>query len=276
MQETQEMRVRSLGQEDPLQESMATHSSILAGESPKTEEPGGLQFTVTKSGTQLKWLHSTNSWRAINHPWASLVVQSVKSLPAMQETQVRSLGQEDPLEKWMATHSSILTWKIPWTEEPDGLQSIGSQRVEHNWVTNTNNPYLLGIKSNAEFLEASQGPTLQAGSSKSSTLCLAMLTLLCITCQFWSIRHKKKSVGDFLSRKLRDLHKEKKKKAFLSIIFTFSVLGCWIKIKYPELRHQSCNSKGTNMKIKIQHSMTKKRRGGVPGFLKVSATEQLN
>ena len=214
MQETQEMRVRSLGQEDPLQESMATHSSILAGESPKTEEPGGLQFTVTKSGTQLKWLHSTNSWRAINHPWASLVVQSVKSLPAMQETQVRSLGQEDPLEKWMATHSSILTWKIPWTEEPDGLQSIGSQRVEHNWVTNTNNPYLLGIRSNAEFLEASQGPTLQAGSSKSSTLCLAMLTLLCITCQFWSIRHKKKSVGDFLSGKLRDLHKGKKKKPF--------------------------------------------------------------
>ena len=54
MQETQEMSVRSLGQEDPLEESMATHSSILAGESPKTEEPGGLQFTVTKSGTQLK------------------------------------------------------------------------------------------------------------------------------------------------------------------------------------------------------------------------------
>ena len=179
----------------------------------------------------------------------------------MQETQVRSLGQEDPLEKRMATHSSILTWKIPWTEEPDGLQSIGSQRVEHNWVTNTNNPYLLGIRSNTEFSEASQGPTLQAGSSKSSTLCLAMLTLFCITCQFWSMRHQKKSVGDFLSGKLRDLHKEKKKKkAFLSIIFTFSVLGCWIKIKYPELRHQSCNSKGTNMKIKIQHSMTK--RGG--------------
>ena len=60
------------------------------------------------------------------------MVQSVKSLPAMQETQVRSLGQEDPLKKGMGTHSSILAWKIPWTEEPDGLQSIGSQRVEHN------------------------------------------------------------------------------------------------------------------------------------------------
>ena len=53
----------------------------------------------------------------------------VKNLPAMQETQVQSLGQVDPLEKEMATHSSILAWKTPWTEEPDGLQSMGSQRV---------------------------------------------------------------------------------------------------------------------------------------------------
>ena len=65
-----------------------------------------------------------------------LVVQSVKNLPVVQETQVWSLGQEDPLEKEMATHSSILTWKIPWTEEPGGLQSMGSQRVRHDWVTN--------------------------------------------------------------------------------------------------------------------------------------------
>ena len=62
----------------------------------------------------------------------SLVAQMVKNLPAMQETWVRSLGQEDPLEKEMATHSSILVWKIPWTEEPDGLQSMGSQRVRYN------------------------------------------------------------------------------------------------------------------------------------------------
>ena len=52
----------------------------------------------------------------------------VKNPPAMQETQVRSLGQEDPLEKGMATHSSILSWRIPWTEEPGGLQSMGSQK----------------------------------------------------------------------------------------------------------------------------------------------------
>ena len=58
--------------------------------------------------------------------------QTVKNLPAMQETQVRSLGWEDPLEKEMATHSSILAWRIPWTEEPGGLQPIGSQRVGHD------------------------------------------------------------------------------------------------------------------------------------------------
>ena len=56
----------------------------------------------------------------------------VKNLPAMQETQVRSLGWEDPLEKRMATYSSILAWRVPWTEEPGGLQSIGFQRVGHD------------------------------------------------------------------------------------------------------------------------------------------------
>ena len=63
---------------------------------------------------------------------ASLVAQMVKRLPAMQETWVRSLGQEDPLEKEMATHSSILAWRIPWIVEPGRLQSMGSQRVGHN------------------------------------------------------------------------------------------------------------------------------------------------
>ena len=65
-------------------------------------------------------------------PWTSLVAQMVKRLPTMQETQVQSLGWEDPLEKEMATHSSILAWKIPWTEEPGGLQSIRSERVGHD------------------------------------------------------------------------------------------------------------------------------------------------
>ena len=88
-------------------------------------------------------------WEQIARPWqrwgcwvpefwwdfdqASLVAQRLKDLPPMQETQVRSLGQEDPLEKEMATHSSILAWRIPWTEELGRLQSTGSQRVGHDW-----------------------------------------------------------------------------------------------------------------------------------------------
>ena len=63
------------------------------------------------------------------------VAQLLKNLPSMKETWVRSLGWEDPLEKEMATHSSILAWRIPWMEEPGGLQSTGSQRVGHDWAT---------------------------------------------------------------------------------------------------------------------------------------------
>ena len=66
---------------------------------------------------------------------ASLVAQRLKHLPAMQETWVQSLGWEDPLEKEMATHSSILARRIPWMEEPGGLESTGLQRVGHDWVT---------------------------------------------------------------------------------------------------------------------------------------------
>ena len=65
----------------------------------------------------------------------SLVAQTVKPLSTMWETQVRSLGWEDPLEKQMATHSRTIAWKIPWTEEPCRLQSTGSQRVGHDLVT---------------------------------------------------------------------------------------------------------------------------------------------
>ena len=71
---------------------------------------------------------------------ASLVFQMVKNLPTMQKTQVLFLGWVDPLEKRMASYSSILAWRISWTEEPGGQQSRGSQRVRHNWVTNTLSP----------------------------------------------------------------------------------------------------------------------------------------
>ena len=68
---------------------------------------------------------------------ATLVYQTVKNWPAMQETWAGSLVWEDPLEESMATHSSILAWRIQWTEEPGGLQSMGSQRVSHNWANNS-------------------------------------------------------------------------------------------------------------------------------------------
>ena len=66
-----------------------------------------------------------------------MVAQTVKNLPAMQETCVQTLSREDLLEKGMATHSNILAWRIPWTEEPDGLQFMESQRVGRDWTTNT-------------------------------------------------------------------------------------------------------------------------------------------
>ena len=70
-------------------------------------------------------------------PRASLVAQMVKNLPRMRETQVWSLDLELTLEKGMATHSNILAWRIPWSEEPRGLQSTGSKKVRHDWVTDT-------------------------------------------------------------------------------------------------------------------------------------------
>ena len=84
--------------------------------------PPGLQ----KRTLLLKNLNS------VGELWASLVAQTVKNLPSMQETWVRSLGWEDPLEKGMATHSSVLTWRLPWTVGPGGLQSMGWQRVRHD------------------------------------------------------------------------------------------------------------------------------------------------
>ena len=71
-------------------------------------------------------------WALLVHFRASLVAQRLKPLPSMRETWVRSLGWQDPLEKEMATHSSILAWRIPWMEEPGGLQSTGLQIVGHN------------------------------------------------------------------------------------------------------------------------------------------------
>ena len=96
-----------------------------------------------KRGWQrMKWLNNITDSMDVNLSilWeiveaTSLVAQRLKHLPGMRETRVRSLGREDPLEKEMANHSSTLPWKIPWREEPGRLQSVGSQRVGHDWAT---------------------------------------------------------------------------------------------------------------------------------------------
>ena len=127
----QETSVRFLGQEDPLEQGYDTHSSILGfpcGSADKESTynlgdlgsiPGSGRFPGEGIGYPLQY------------SWASLVAQTVSNPPAMGETWIRSLGWEDPLEEGMATHSNILTWRIPWTEEASGLQSMGSQRDRH-------------------------------------------------------------------------------------------------------------------------------------------------
>ena len=105
-----------------LEEEMATHSSILAWKIPC---PVGYSLWVSKGKT---WLSDSHVWRYLR---ASLGAQMVKNPPAMQETWVRSLGWEDPLEKGMPTHSSILAWRIPWTEEP-GSYRAWHRRVRHD------------------------------------------------------------------------------------------------------------------------------------------------
>ena len=99
--------------------------------------------------------------------WASLVAQRLKYLPAMRETWVWTLGWKDPLEKDVATHSSILAWRIPWTEEPCGLKSTGSQRVGHDWATSLSLSFRgVGWRGGREALEEGY-------------LCLFMANLLC-------------------------------------------------------------------------------------------------
>ena len=80
----------------------------------------------------------------VSADWASLVAQTINNLPAMQETWDWSLGREDPLEEGMPPTPSTLVWRIPWTEEPVGLQSVGSQRVGHDWVTKHNDTTTTG------------------------------------------------------------------------------------------------------------------------------------
>ena len=112
------------------QEILGSIPSEIGLHDPKPLPPDHIVIICLNLWSSL-WLNHRSSLNL----WVSLVAQSVKGLPTMQETQVQSLGQENPLEKEMATHSSTLAWKIPWTEEPHRLQCMGLQRVWHNWVT---------------------------------------------------------------------------------------------------------------------------------------------
>ena len=96
---------------------------------------------------------------------ASLVAQTVKYLSIMWETRVRSLGWEDPLEKEMAAHSSTPAWKIPWIEEPGGLQAMGSQRVRHDWVTPPPPP-----KCCTQYVSKSERPSSGPRTGKGQSL----------------------------------------------------------------------------------------------------------
>ena len=87
------------------------------------EDPGSISGSGRSAGEGMGY--------PLQYSWASLVAQVIKNPPATWETWVRSLGQEDPLEKGMATQSNLLAWRTPWTEEPGRLQSLGSQRVKH-------------------------------------------------------------------------------------------------------------------------------------------------
>ena len=122
------------------------------------------------------------------------MAQRVKNLPAVRETWVRSLGGEDPLEKEIATYPSILAWEIPWTEEPGGLQFMQSQRVGHDWGTNTH----IYIGNTFKALKSPRN----FSTSPRSTLTLYdevfgvdgiflvdMLTLLLVSCSVWGEIH---------------------------------------------------------------------------------------
>ena len=101
-----------------------------------TDESLNLKTDQQELFERIIWEHQTKRTTSYpGRPWASLIAQLEKNLPAMQETQVQFLGWEDLLEKEMATHSSIPAWRIPWTEVPDRLQSMGSQRVGHDFKT---------------------------------------------------------------------------------------------------------------------------------------------
>ena len=110
------------------------HVRAVLSPLPQSVSDRRLHHSIQNCGLRVSSERSALAWSlaSVSQYGASLVAQMVKNPPAMRETWVRFLGWKDPLEEGMATHCSILAWRIPWTEEPGGLQSMGSQRVGHN------------------------------------------------------------------------------------------------------------------------------------------------
>ena len=117
----------------------------------------------------------------LKREWASLVAQSIKSLPAVWETQVQSLDWEDPLEKEMANCSTVPAWKIPWTEEPGGLQSMGPQELDTTHQNRNNNGDKLGYMKQlicfVIFRKLSAGPVIVLSNSEISQLPIYVRTM---------------------------------------------------------------------------------------------------
>ena len=137
----------------------------------------------------------------------------------MQETQVQSLVWEDPLEKEMATHSSILAWRIPWTEDPDGLQSMGSQRVRYGWATSLSLSFM-EIQASPQLTQQYKGKGMtewqrSLGSSQKLPidlpLCSGKTVSVFSTMKYWSVR---------IWFKLRDCFGVSNYVNFITIIFT--------------------------------------------------------
>ena len=128
----------ALGGEEEESCSVGVKGS-MGGRACRNEGPGSPRdFSCHSSGTKCSPLEGNKTKEPhVSEAWATLEAQRVKNLPAMWETWVRSLGWEALLEEGMTTHSSIPAWRIPWTEEPGGLQSTASQRVRHNRATHT-------------------------------------------------------------------------------------------------------------------------------------------
>ena len=205
---------------------------------PALNPPHGVQdcikiFTPRKDGGSSiimltpKLLHGeTQTWVYATIKYASPEFSHSEFL---KETQVRSLDQEDPLEKGMATHSSVLAWRIPWTEEPCGLQSTGSQRVRHNWAANTFTTY------------------------SSSSLCLAVSWLT-----FWSPRVVVFCSGTLLQQRMSwDM---------LSCCISQSLefLGCTIP-KEPACHCRKCKGHGSSPWV--GKLLSRRACQPTPGFL---------